>query len=241
MSVASTMKRLVRRGLVHGATVLENHHRRHRPVKLLWERAAASSADFIEAHLSSAVVFDQREQLWEHALKIMPQTGMILEFGVFEGQSINFIADWLRKRGDTRMAHGFDSFEGLEEDWSGEALPAGYFDQKGKLPAVRAGVRLHKGWIENTLPPFLAEHSEDPVALIHLDTDTYSPAKCVLANLKPRLRPGSIIIFDELIGYPNWQAHEYRALVEVLGKTGYEFLSFTSRQSALIITEGARA
>lgn len=237
LSLADRLRGFSRRALIFGSSRLDVHRRRHRPVQLVWERAAHSSADFIESHLSTAVLFDHREDLWRHALKQMPAEGLILEFGVFEGQSINFVADWLKAKGDRRRVHGFDSFEGLEEDWSGEALPAGFFDQGGRMPPVRESVTLVKGWIENTLPPFLAEQGDAPVALIHIDTDTYTPAKLVLSTLKSRMRPGSIVIFDELVGYPNWQAHEYRALVESFGETGYRFLSFTSRQCAIMITD----
>ena len=33
---------------------------------------------------------------------------------------------------------------------------AGRFSRGGKLPSVPANVTLHKGWIEDTLPPFAA-------------------------------------------------------------------------------------
>lgn len=208
-------------------------HRRHRPLELVWEQSAAESASFISANLEYAVLFDSREDLWRHALRSMPSDGLIMECGVFQGQSINMIADWLSARRDQRLAHGFDSFEGLEEDWFGENLPAGFFDLKGRLPSVRANVQLHKGWVQDTVAPFLAEHPDQPIALVHIDTDTYTPARYILETVKPRLKSGSLVVFDELVGYPNWQRHEYKALCETMDAASYDFIGFTSRQAIL--------
>lgn len=145
------------------------------------------------------------------------------------------IGDHLKAKNDPRLVHGFDSFEGLEEDWSGEGLKAGYFQQGGRLPPVRANVRLHKGWVQDTLGPFYAEQKKPKIALIHIDTDTYTPARHILQISKPLLTPGTIIVFDELIGYPNWREHEFKALQETLPRKSYKFIGFTSRQAAIRI------
>lgn len=208
-------------------------HRRHRPLEIVYERASQQSADFILANMDKAVLFDSREGYWTHVVKALPATGLVMECGVFEGVSINFIADRMKARQDGRKIYGFDSFEGLEEDWAGENLPAGFFDRGGKLPEVRPQVELRKGWVQDTVQPFLDERPDDKLALLHIDTDTYTPARYLLDALKPRLTSGSIIAFDELIGYPNWQAHEYRALLEALPDVEYEFIAFTSRQAAI--------
>jgi hypothetical protein len=210
-------------------------HRRHRPLQIVYEKAAEQSADFILANLGQAVLFEDREAYWRFVVQRLPQKGLLMECGVFEGLSINFMADQLARRGDTRRIYGFDSFEGLEEDWTGENLPAGYFDLSGKLPSVRPSVELRKGWVQDTVAPFLAEEAGQPIALLHIDTDNYRPARYLLEIVKPRLVPGSIVAFDELIGYPNWQQHEYRALSEMLEPGSYEFIAFTSRQSAIRI------
>jgi hypothetical protein len=234
MSLGDRAREVLRRLVTFAVTMAEKDRRRHRPVQKLWERSAESSADFIEMNMGTAVVYDEREPMWIHAMKSMPAKGMICEFGVFQGVSINFIADYLKRRGDTRTLYGFDSFEGLEEDWSGEALPAGFFDQGGKMPSVRDSVKLIKGWVQDTLPPFLKEKGAEGVALVHIDTDTYTPARCILENIRPFLVPGAVIIFDELVGYPNWQNHEYKALLETMEQSDYRFIGFTSRQAAIV-------
>jgi hypothetical protein len=45
----------------------------------------------------------------------------------------------------------------------------------------------------------------------------------VLTELKDMLGPGSIILFDELINYPNWQQHEHRAFMEYVAEQNVSF------------------
>jgi predicted O-methyltransferase YrrM len=89
--------------------------------------------------------------------------------------------------------------------------------------------------VKDTLVPFIAAEGRPPIGLVHIDTDTYTPAAHVLEIVAPLLVPGSIIVFDELIGYPNWREHEYKALNEWLPRDRYELIGFTSRQAALRI------
>ena len=163
----------------------------------MWERALESSLNFVEQHLEKAMLFDARSQLHAHALLKAPKEGLIIEFGVFNGDSINALADVLAVMEDSRPIFGFDSFEGLQEDWVGHEVLAGTFDRQGELPPVRDRVQLIPGWIDQTLPPFLAAHQE-PIALLHIDTDTYTPCRLILELIRERLCSGSVIVFDEL-------------------------------------------
>ena len=122
------------------------------------------------------------------ALQRAPSSGLVLEFGVATGHSINYIASQL----DTsRLVHGFDSFEGLPERWR-EGYEAGFFNRNGEMPEVSESVRLYKGWFEQTLPAFLEGQrgragAELRIAFVHMDCDIYSSTKCVLDCLAPHL------------------------------------------------------
>ena len=59
------------------------------------------------------------------------------------------------------------------------------------LPKVKENVELHKGWFNESLPPFLEQHP-GPVAFIHVDCDLYSSTKTLLDLLAPRIRPGTV-------------------------------------------------
>src|SRR5208337_4301303 len=83
--------------------------------KVLWARAGASSADYIEKHLSTVLLFPDRKFLWDHALARAKTEGLFMEIGVWSGSSINTLATRL----PGKTIYGFDSFEGLKEDYPG--------------------------------------------------------------------------------------------------------------------------
>ncbi len=196
-------------------------------------RAAESSADYIEAHLDHAQLFPTREQVWDYALSQVTLDGLHAEFGVFEGHSINHMAAEL---GD-KTIYGFDSFEGLKEDWSGTWYRAGHFTLSGKMPEVRPNVRLNKGWFDATVPPFLAAHPGKPFAFVHLDADTYESTTLVLSLLAERIVPGTVLVFDDYLGFPNWQHGEYMAWQQFVTnrRLKYRYLAFGNTPVAVIV------
>ncbi len=181
--------------------------------------ALKSSADYVMANMQSAVLFDTPTDLWRHALSQDLIEGISCEFGVFKGNSINFFAGILEANSVENsgvLIHGFDSFIGLQEDWSGSnAMLKGHFSLNGRLPKVSERVKLHKGYFEQTLPVFL-ENNLDKFSFIHLDADTYQSTKYVLETVKSRISVGTIIVFDEYLGYPSWQTGEYLAWQEIV-------------------------
>ncbi len=172
--------------------------------------------------LDRATPCSSRDEVLDLALCHLRADGLVCEFGVFEGESINRIADRL----PGRVVHGFDSFEGLPERWR-EAFEPGMFGTGGRLPGVRPNVRLLKGWFDATLPAFAAGHA-GPAALLHVDCDLYSSTRCVLEQLGGRLVPGSVVVFDEYYNYPGWEEHEFRAFAEFAARRrlGYEYLAY---------------
>ena len=62
----------------------------------------------------------------------------------------------------------------------------------------------------------------------------YSSTKCVFDNLGPQIVSGTVIMFDELMGYEGWEQHEYRALQE-MGKP-YEYLSVALHETPMPVT-----
>ena len=118
------------------------------------------------------------------------------------------------------LIHGFDSFEGLPEDWR-TGFPKGTF-RMDALPEVRPNVELHKGWFDETLPNFVRQHP-GAVAFLHLDADLYSSTKEVLSALGDRLVVGSVLQFDEYFNYPGWREGEFRAFEEFVAESGVEF------------------
>jgi hypothetical protein len=87
------------------------------------------------------------------------------------------------------------------------------------LPPVPGNAVLHAGWFEDTLDPFLAAHP-GPVRLVNVDSDIYASARFVLTRLAPRIRPGTVVVFDEFIGNRTWAEDEYRAFAEYAAGNG---------------------
>ncbi len=213
-------------------TELNEHNKTIAEVKKI---ALKESAVYVYNHIAKAVLFDSVESYWSFLISNVPKTGLLLEFGVYKGNSINYLAEQLKNNKDQRTIYGFDSFEGLSEDWGGTSLTRGTFSTSGKLPEVLPNVKLIKGWVNDTLLPFLekTDEKEKSLAYIHMDFDVYTPTKYVLSHLFQFLKPGTIIDFDELVGFPGWKEGEYKALQETLnGKCKYEHIAFCENKNA---------
>ncbi|HSN17991.1 MAG TPA: tetratricopeptide repeat protein [Gammaproteobacteria bacterium] len=163
-----------------------------------------------------------------------PSTGGVAEFGVYHGLSLRRLAQQV-----ATPLHGFDSFEGIPEDWKpGE--PKGSYSTGGRVPEMPAHVTLHRGWFEDTLPGFVASQQE-PLRFVHVDCDLYSSTRTVLEGLRPLLQLGTVLLFDEYLGFEGYEQHEFRAWQEFVKRHGirYEYVAFEliAKQAAVRITQ----
>jgi len=149
------------------------------------------------------------------AEKIKNQKALYLEFGVYEGYTLRRWATLLQHP-ESRF-FGFDSFEGLPEDW--DALrPQGTFNVQGTIPTYDdPRVSLCRGWFSDTLPHFTFPQHDRLV--LHMDADLYSSTKFVLDTLSTRISSGTLIIFDQLCD----RMHELRAWDEFTQKSKRRF------------------
>lgn len=161
------------------------------------------------------------------------------EFGVHKGESIRW---WVEnnRNADSRF-YGFDSFEGLPENWQG-VRSKGAFDLGGVAPeAVDQRCEFVKGWFHETLPYRLAPLSESRRRVLHLDGDLYRSTVYPLLVCGPALRDKDIVIFDEFAD----SAHEFRAFEDFLVIFGFEAQPLTATRgfmqtSFLLRSPGAR-
>lgn len=135
-----------------------------------------------------------------------------LEFGVFNGNSLCAAFEAIKKVNCKNFTLiGFDSFQGLPLE--AESEDAGVWE-KGRYACslsdamknlIRRGVDLKKikiidGWYRDTLTGHSASSIYEELGsadLILIDCDTYGSSKAVLQFVKPLLKPGSIICFDD--------------------------------------------
>src|ERR1700730_1859622 len=127
------------------------------------------------------------------------------EFGVCEGKGIEF---WSKINRDPQSRFiGFDSFEGLPEDWT-RHYPKGALSTGGWVPEIEdERVSFVKGWFQNTLPGFLDGFTPRSRLVVHNDSDLYSSTLFTLVSLHRLLVPPAVIIFDEY----TVATHEFRA------------------------------
>jgi predicted O-methyltransferase YrrM len=201
------------------------------PAREMNKIALQETVDYVRQHMMDAIPLPTARQLLEFAIADAKVDGHFMEFGVYWGSSIKFIA----RRIGSRQIHGFDSFGGLGERWSGNASTT--FDTRGRLPKVPRNVALHKGLFSDSLPRWLQEHS-GPIAFAHIDCDIYGSTKSVFDAIGPRIVPGTIIVFDEYFNYPNWKNHEFKAFQEFVATSGakYEYLYYARIQAGVRIT-----
>ncbi len=197
------------------------------------KKVLKETLEFIDKNMPNALCFtpSPKERLLDYALSQITKKGDILEFGVRAGESITHIANKL----SDKTIHGFDSFEGLPEDWAGHEFLKHDFTQGGKMPIVPKNVILHKGWFEKTIPEYNKNNDND-IIFINLDCDIYSSSKTVFDELGDKIKKGTIILIDDFFNYRNWQQHQYKAFQEFVehNDVKFEYLAFNGKQGVCI-------
>ncbi|MGB3483278.1 MAG: class I SAM-dependent methyltransferase [Mycobacterium sp.] len=159
---------------------------------------------------------------------------LVLDLGVWIGWSTRLTAD-----ASGRTVHGFDTFEGLVEDWQIDdqaVVKRGTFSlteplaqrlmpdtgvhlEDGVPAPLGRPVQFIKGSTYDTLAPFLADHPGAPIRLFHMDLDTYESCLHALETCKDHFTKGSILVFDEYLVTNG----EMRAFYEFQNRYGLEW------------------
>ena len=151
-------------------------------------------------------IFQSGELLWEDVVKTIGHNSIVtfVEFGVFEGQSINYFSK--KFINDQSKFFGLDSFEGLPENWG--TLPKGNFDVHGRIPKINdQRIFFIKGLFQNSSKILLNKLSSLDLKnfIVHYDADLYSSTLFCMCEID-KLGKDYFAIFDEYMG------HECRAL-----------------------------
>ena len=203
---------------------------------LMRREAVVDSFNYAKENMTAAYSFlDRFEGLSlsiREAKRRFPDRNFVMEFGVYKGGMINFQA---RKFPGLNFV-GFDSFEGLQENWHGMA-PEKTFDLGGKLPRVRSNVTLVKGWFAESGPRWKAENPSVRIPLlVHVDCDTYDATVDVLKLCSDYVKHGLIIHFDDFFGFPNWRSGGFKALKEISESQQWRltYLSYGTKEVAVL-------
>lgn len=146
------------------------------------------------------------------AHSIFPQGGTCLEFGVYTGGTFAWQAERIKKDHPSSHLVGFDSWQGLpreaEGEWAPERHSQGRYASTKDVVLARlssAGmkddprVELVDGFFNESLTPELQKELKDRPGLIfvNIDVDIYSSTIELLDFVKPLLRPGVILYWDD--------------------------------------------
>ena len=168
-----------------------------------------------------------RWSLFDQMIEISEKDRPFYEFGVWRAEAFKYLIRTFKK------GYGFDTFEGLPEDWHDEK--AGTYSSEGNIPEIHGGTFI-VGRFEDTLHDFFSKN-RPKASIINFDADLYSSTICALNSAKPVIDQHTILIFDEFIINENWEQDEYRALREFCNNNHYNYevlaISFFTKQVAV--------
>jgi hypothetical protein len=197
----------------------------------------SSTLAYVNEHMHKAQIFESDAAILKFGIEsALNREGFYFEFGVCSGRTINFIA----ALNPMRVIYGFDSFEGVPEDWKPE-IPKGTFGLKQdiKLAPLLSNIRLEIGYFNETLPVFVNKHFKDSTMInfIHIECDIYSSTQTVLSHLGPYIKPGTIIHFDEYFNYQDWEKHEHKAFQELIAEYNlkYEYIAYNKMHEQVTV------
>lgn len=163
--------------------------------------------------------------------------GDFAECGVLYGAHPAIMLRSLLRRGERRLVHLFDSFQGIPRataaDTEAEIAAYGLKGDRMEPTGVSVSsldntlsnlrgwgvfdssmVRVHPGWFEETLPT--ERNAIGPLALLRVDVDLYESTRAVYTNLWDKVVPGGYVIDDDY-GLHEDRRPCRRAMEEVCG------------------------
>ena len=170
-----------------------------------------------------------RWALFDHMTALSKKDRPFYEFGVWRGEAFRYLIKTFKK------GYGFDTFQGLPEDWHNEKI--GTYSSDGNVPKID-GEEFIAGKFEDTLSSFFAI-TRPMASIINFDADLYSSTICALNFSKPVIDQDTILIFDQFIINETWEQDEYKALEEFCANNNFSYevlaVSFFTKQVAVKI------
>ena len=176
--------------------------------------------------------YSKRDGMYEWVIdkENLRQPITYIEFGVAAGHSFKW---WLKQNTSAEsMFVGFDTFDGLPEDWG--PFKKGSFSNNNEIPTVNdSRAQFYKGLFQQTLPQFIKDFDNSKRNVIMLDADLYSSTLYALSLLAPYLKKEDIVFFDEFVvpthefkAYHDFISSHYVNLKLVAAANNYYFVAF---------------
>jgi hypothetical protein len=201
------MKQIIRQVLQNLGHIIAGYDRNL--AHQLRKHSVLDSVNYIKETINyDFVVVEKKLDIFPFALSRLNE-GCICEFGVYKGETINYMASLTPKR----KIFGFDSFQGLPVDWE---TPKESFVTP--VPQVKENVKLFVGWFHDTIPKFL-EENQDKIAFVNVDCDVYESTKTVLESLDSKITNKTLMYLDDYFVKLNWQNNVFKAFQEFIKNT----------------------
>jgi hypothetical protein len=176
--------------------------------------------------------YNKRYRLYEYVFheRSLNKEINYLEFGVAGGFSFAWWVSHNTHHGARFI--GFDTFEGLPEDWGG--FKKGAMTTNALVPEISdPRVSFVKGLFQETLKEVLPTLDTQRTNVIMMDADMYSSTLFVLSTIAPILKRGDLIFFDqfnvplhEFLAFQNFVASFYIKLNLIGAANNYYFCAF---------------
>lgn len=199
--------------------------------------ASESAAEYNLAKMRTTMNFNTDYDLRQYVCEYIQDLGMpgvILEFGVSTGRTINHIA----RECPNDIVIGLDCFDGLPHDWTNRFCKGSF---KATVPKVKSNVHLVIGLFKDLSPSIVFNQigvdDIQSIKMIHIDCDLYS-STCDIFNIwHNHIVPGTVILFDEYINYPGWQLDEFKAFQEFVSKYNitYKYIGKVSSHNQVAV------
>jgi hypothetical protein len=153
--------------------------------------------------------------------------GDLIECGVYRAGNTLLIADALKASGSTKIIHGFDSFAGMPEAQSQDALPTGEIvyhegvlahtslamvQVKMKVFGHQDRVIFHQGFFQDTMPEAISDDAR--FSFVMIDCDQYAGTKFCLEFLYDKVNPGGMILIDDYFSAENFDTPGVKIAVD---------------------------
>jgi O-methyltransferase len=176
------------------------------------ERRRAATEHLFRPRQPRAIVAD-KDALYDVAADAIGRNApvTVLEFGVFGGHTLRQLA----ARFISPRAHftGFDSFEGIPDEWHG--FERGAFSTEGAMPRTDdERVEFVKGWFQNTVSDWIAEARIPAPVLVHFDADLYGSTLFLLTTLWHRI-PEYHFLMDDFVQEDLVALHDFSSAYPV--------------------------
>ncbi len=198
----------------------------------LWEQASVESVDFVEKHLGEALVFSDESKFFD-----------FLKQKMYEPRNGRLFVRFMAQVKDNALNDFFEEWPYNEREqlickkWFRSLVDASKSNNSLKVPDSSGTPPTDTYYGDNFSEQFPVSEIAS-ARLIHIDGGTSELVRNLLEKSEKQLMPGVLILFGELIDYPNWRNGQYRAWTEIAKNHGIKFryLGFCDHQALVEIT-----